>query len=155
MSFLSIGLPVSGFLISRQISSWGMPKPVIASTLPRWSAVGMNLLLISSRGLCTTTGARNGGARLDARVSLACLPLAGLRLAPFKFHLAVSKKVAALTKFPVDFRATGSVCASVVNRRNSMAKAPKTPTFSSRSNAKRAAEKAIEAGSAPSIDYGI
>ena len=29
------------------------------------------------------------------------------------------------------------------------------PTFSSRSNAKRAAEKAIAAGTAPSIDYGI
>jgi hypothetical protein len=36
-----------------------------------------------------------------------------------------------------------------------MAKAPKATTFSSRSNAKRAAEKAIEAGTAPSIDYGI
>jgi hypothetical protein len=31
----------------------------------------------------------------------------------------------------------------------------KTMTFSSRSNAKRAAEKAIAAGTAPSIDYGI
>jgi hypothetical protein len=36
-----------------------------------------------------------------------------------------------------------------------MAKAPKPTTFSSRSNAKRAAEKAITAGTAPSIDYGI
>jgi hypothetical protein len=36
-----------------------------------------------------------------------------------------------------------------------MAKAPKATTFSSRSNAKRAAEKAIADGSAPSIDYGI
>jgi hypothetical protein len=36
-----------------------------------------------------------------------------------------------------------------------MAEALKATTFSSRSNAKRAAEKAIAAGSAPSIDYGI
>jgi hypothetical protein len=36
-----------------------------------------------------------------------------------------------------------------------MAKAPKATTFSSRSNAKRAAEKAIASGTAPSIDYGI
>jgi hypothetical protein len=36
-----------------------------------------------------------------------------------------------------------------------MAKAPKATTFSSRSNAKRAAEKAIATGTAPSIDYGI
>jgi hypothetical protein len=36
-----------------------------------------------------------------------------------------------------------------------MTKAPKATTFSSRSNAKRAAEKAIATGSAPSIDYGI
>jgi hypothetical protein len=36
-----------------------------------------------------------------------------------------------------------------------MAKAPKETTFSSRSNAKRAAEKAIADGTAPSIDYGI
>jgi hypothetical protein len=36
-----------------------------------------------------------------------------------------------------------------------MAKAPKATTFSSRSNAKRAAEKAIATGTAPSSDYGI
>jgi hypothetical protein len=30
-----------------------------------------------------------------------------------------------------------------------------SPTFSTRSNAKRAAEKAIARGTAPSIDYGI
>jgi hypothetical protein len=36
-----------------------------------------------------------------------------------------------------------------------MAKAPRATTFSSRSNAKRAAEKAIATGTAPSLDYGI
>jgi hypothetical protein len=36
-----------------------------------------------------------------------------------------------------------------------MAKASKATTFSSRSNAKRAAEKAIATGTAPSLDYGI
>jgi hypothetical protein len=36
-----------------------------------------------------------------------------------------------------------------------MAKASKTATFSHRHNAKRAAEKAIRDGTAPSINYGI
>ncbi len=44
--FLSIGLPVSGLMVTRQISSCEIPKPVIASTLPRWSAEGANFLLI-------------------------------------------------------------------------------------------------------------